>query len=346
MQLRSEQLEAHLKKSLAPLYILHGDEPLLMIEAADAIRRAARGAGCTERELLLAERGFDWSTLIHAGASLSLFGDRKIVELRLPTGKPGTEGAAAIERYCSSLNPDNVTLVSLPRLDKTGQKSGWFTALESSGVQIDIWPVERARLTDWISTRLARNRQRAGRDVLQFLAERVEGNLLAAHQEVQKLALLLPEGELRFEDVQDAVASVARYDVQGLVEALFAGDLSRYARVLDGLQGEGEAPTYLLWAVTEELRGLARIHAGAAAGRPVDQLFRENRIWRAKETYTRAALRRLKPEVIAAALLHAARIDRVAKGIAVGDAWDDFLLLGMNLAGAGNPTAIRHAHAG
>ena len=331
MQLRAEQLEAHLKKSLAPLYVVHGDEPLLAIEAADAIRAAARAKGYAERDLLIAERGFDWGELHHAGASLSLFGGRKIVELRLPTGKPGTEGAKAIERYCGNLNPDCVTLVSLPRLDKTGQNSAWFGALASAGVQIDLYKLERSRLPDWIAGRLARSQQRASREVLEFLSDRVEGNLLAAHQEVQKLALLLSPGEVSLEDAEGAVSNVARYDVQGLVESMLGGDMVRYARVLEGLRGEGEAPTFVLWAISEDLRALSRILGGIAAGRQVEQLFRENRIWRNKEAAMKSALRRFRLEAVDAALSHAALIDRVIKGIAKGSAWDEFLKLGLEL---------------
>ena len=331
MQLRAEQLEAHLKKSLAPLYVVHGDEPLLAIEAADAIRTAARAKGYTERDLFIAERYFDWGELLQAGASLSLFGGRKIVELRIPTGKPGTEGGKAIERYAGDLNPECLTLVSLPRLDKAGQNSAWFTTLAGAGVVIDLWKVERARLPEWIGQRLARGGQRAGREVLEFLADRVEGNLLAAHQEVQKLALLLPAGELSLGDVQAAVSNVARYDVQGLAEALLTGDLARYVRVLEGLRGEGEAPTFVLWAVSEELRAVSRILAGLSAGRQVEQLFRENRIWRNKESAMKAALRRFSQGTVDAALSHAAAIDRVIKGLAKGNAWDEFLKLGLEL---------------
>ena len=331
MQLRAENLEAHLKKSLAPLYVVHGDEPLLALEAADAIRGAARAKGYTDRDLLIAERGFDWGELRNAGASLSLFGGKKIVELRLPTGKPGTEGGKAIERYCSDLNPECLTLVSLPRLDKTGQNSAWFTSLGSSGVQVDLYKMERSRLPEWIGARLARSGQRASREVLEFLSDRVEGNLLAAHQEVQKLALLLPPGEVSLEDAEAAVSNVARYDVQGLVEALLNGDIERYVRVLEGLRGEGEAPTFILWAIAEDLRSLSRILGGVAAGRQAEQLFRENRVWRNKETMIKGALRRLRQEAVDAALSHAALIDRVIKGIAKGSAWDEFLKLGLEL---------------
>ena len=331
MQLRAEQLEAHLKKTLAPLYVVHGDEPLLALEAADLIRTTARAKGYSERALFVAERHFDWAELAHAGASLSLFGGRKIVELRLPTGKPGTEGAKAIERYASNLNPECMTLVSLPRLDRAGQNSAWFTTLASTGVVVDIWKVERARLPEWIGQRLARGNQRAGREALEFLADRVEGNLLAAHQEVQKLALLLPAGELSLEDVQAAVTNVARYDVQGLAEAMLTGDLARYVRVLEGLRGEGEAPTFVLWAVSEELRSVSRILAGLSTGRQVEQLFRENRVWRNKEAPMKAALRRFSQGTVDAALSHAAFIDRVIKGIAKGNVWDEFLKLGLEL---------------
>ncbi len=331
MQLRAEQLEAHLGKTLAPLYVVHGDEPLIALEAADAIRAAARAKGYSERDLLIAERGFDWGGLFQAGASFCLFGGKKIVELRLPTGKPGTEGGKAIERYCSDLNPECMTLVSVPRLDRAGQNSAWFTALSGAGVVVDIWKMERARLPEWIGQRLARGGQRAGREALEFLADRVEGNLLAAHQEVQKLALLLPPGEVSLDDVQAAVSNVARYDVHGLAEAMLGGDLVRYARVLEGLRGEGEAPTFILWAISEELRSLSRILSGIAAGRPTEQLFRENRVWRNKEAVMKAALRRFRQETLDAALSHAALIDRVIKGIAKGSAWDEFLKLGLEL---------------
>ncbi|MGH8705920.1 MAG: DNA polymerase III subunit delta, partial [Burkholderiales bacterium] len=186
MNLRAEQLEAHLSKSLAALYTIHGDEPLLALEAADAVRAAARNKGCDEREVFVAERGFDWGELAQAGASRSLFGGRKIVELRIPSGRPGSAGAAAIVAYCARLDPDQVTLVTLPRLRKDEQRSGWFTSLAGAGVVVNVYPVERARLPEWIGARLARQGQRASAEVLEFLAERVEGNLLAAHQELLK----------------------------------------------------------------------------------------------------------------------------------------------------------------
>lgn len=332
MALRAEQLQAQLAKSLAPLYVVHGNEPLLALEAADAVRAAARKAGYREREVFFAERGFDWSELLHAGASLSLFGDRKIVELRIPTGKPGAQGAEAIAAYCARTNAEILTLVSLPRLDRAAQASGWFGALAAAGVVVDVFPVERARLPAWIGERLARQGQRAPREVLEFLADRVEGNLLAAFQEVQKLALLAPEGALALDDVREVVANVARYDAYDASAALLAGDTARYVRVIEGLRGEGEAPTFVLWAIAEDLRALARVQSGAAEGRPLEGLLRENRVWGPRQALIKAAMRRISVAAIERALTHAALIDRAIKGVARLEAWDEFLKLGLKLA--------------
>jgi DNA polymerase-3 subunit delta len=330
MALRAEQLEAQLQKSLAPLYVIHGDEPLIALEAADAVRAAARRRGLDEREVYIAERGFDWSALAHAGASRSLFGGGKVVELRIPGGKPGTDGAQTLVEYCKRLDTTMCTLVSLPRLDRASQSSAWFGALGAAGGVIDVWPVERARLPQWIGARLARQQQKASSEVLEFLAERVEGNLLAAHQEVQKLALLAPPGELALETVEDAVASVARYDPYAAAEALVAGDLARYARVLQGLRGEGEAPTFVLFAIASALFVLR----GLAEGKNAERLFGEQRLFnKPLQRAVQAAARRHSRAALEAALSQAAFIDRVAKGVARGDPWDQFTALGLKLAG-------------
>jgi DNA polymerase-3 subunit delta len=336
MPLRAEQLEAHLEKTLASLYVIHGDEPLLALEAADAIRAAARRRGHAEREVLQVERGFDWSALAHAGASLSLFGGAKIVELRMPSGKPGSEGGAAIVAYCERLAPDVVTIVSLPRLDRTTQSSAWFRALCEAGTVVDVFPIERARLAAWIGARLARQGQRAANEVLEFIADRVEGNLLAAHQEVQKLALLAPRGALSLDAVREAVANVARYDAFDASNALLAGDTARYARVIAGLRNEGEAPTLVLWAIAEDLRALARVQDGMHAGRALDQLLRENRVWGARQNAVRAGLRRVARESIDRAIRRAAEIDRAIKGVAKLDPWEGFIRLGLELAHGSN----------
>jgi DNA polymerase-3 subunit delta len=323
MQLRAEQLDAALSKSFAGIYAIHGDEPLIALEAADAVRAAARRQGFTDREVFEPGRGFDWSELEHSLASLSLFGGRKIVELRLPGGKPGAQGGEAIARYCERPSPDILLLVSLPRLDRMSQGTAWFGALSRAGVVVDVWPVERAKLPAWI----------AAREALEFLAERVEGNLLAAHQEVQKLALLAPEGEVGLDAVREAVANVARYDAYAACEAMLAGDAARYVRVIDGLKSEGEAPPLVLWALSEELYALERIQAGAASGRPIDELMRENRVWGPRQRPMKAAAARVAPRAVQRALAQAAGIDRAIKGVGPGRPWDEFLKLAQTLEG-------------
>ena len=332
-QLRLEQLDAQLSRQLAPLYVLHGDEPLLALEAADLIRVRARAAGYSERLVLLADRNFKWGELGAAGASMSLFGDRQLIELRMPTGKPGTEGATAIQSFCAALSKDTFALVSVPRLDKAGQNSAWFSALEGRGIVVNIYPVERPKLPEWIAGRLARQKQRADRDTMQFIADSVEGNLLAAHQEIQKLALLFPQGSLDFESVRSALMNVARYDAGKLGEAMLAGDKARLARMLEGLRGEGEAAPRILWILAEEIRAISRVRRGLAAGRPLAEACRESRVWGdARQNLVGGAARKVDGAFIAAALSHAAAIDRIIKGVARGDAWDEMLQLGLRFA--------------
>jgi DNA polymerase-3 subunit delta len=332
--LRLEQLEGHLARGLESLYVIHGDEALLALEAADAIRSRARASGFSERVVLAAERGFHWGELGASVASRSLFGDKKLLELRLASGKPGNDGAEAIQAFCARLPPDVLAIVTLPRLDKAGQASDWFKALERQGTVVNVYPVERARLPEWIAARLARQKQRASTETLQFLADCVEGNLLAAHQEIQKLALLLPAGEIDFDAVREAVMNVARYDALKLTEAMLSGERSRLARMLEGLRGEGEAPPRVLWILAEEIRAICRVQNGIAAGRPLADVLREARVWGgARQTLVGRAAKNLPRAALLAALEHAAKVDRVVKGIVKGDAWDELLQLGLRFAG-------------
>jgi DNA polymerase-3 subunit delta len=333
MQLRGEQLAAHLEKGLRPIYTVHGDEPLLVIEAADAIRAAARSAGFTEREVLTAITGFNWNELGGAACNLSLFGGKKLIDLRIPTGKPGREGSAALQDYCARPSPDALLLVTLPGLDWADEKAVWVKTLANAGATIKLTPPNLADLPAWIAGRLQRQRQSADREGLLFIAERVEGNLLAAHQEILKLGLLYPQGELSFGEIRDAVLNVARYDLDGLRESLLSGDVARFSRTLEGLRQEGEAPPLVLWAMTEEVRALAQAAAGMAEGRPLDLIMKEARVWGARQAPLRNAAQRLGADRARAALRLAARIDRLIKGIGPGDVWDEFLRLGLLLSG-------------
>lgn len=336
MQLRPEALDAHLGKPLAPLYVIASDEHLLALEAADRIRQAARKQGISEREVLQVDRRFKWGELNAANQSQSLFGDRKLIELRIPTGKPGKDGGAALQAYAGKPNPDNITLITLPKLDWATAKAAWVATLQQTAVYIDIAQVERHQLPAWIAARLAAQRQSADKLAIDFIAERVEGNLLAAHQEIQKLGLLHPEGALRFEQIHDAVLNVARYDVFKLNEAMLSGDCARLVRMLEGLEGEGEALPLVLWAVAEEIRTLLKLKAGVEQGKQLGMLLKEHRIWGPRERLMEPALRRLSLATLQIALQQAAQIDKLIKGLRAktlaGDAWDAMRELGLTVA--------------
>ena len=297
MQLRPEQLTSHLDKPLAPLYLLHGNEPLLVIEAGDAIRAAARKQGFEEREVIVVGTGFKWDELFLAAGNMSLFGGSKLVDLRIPSGKPGREGSEALQKYVATLGPGVVTLITLPELDWQAKKAAWVTALSNAGVAMECNAPPLARLPQWIAERMKRNAQTASRDGLEFIATHVEGNLLAAHQEIQKLSLLYPAGEVSLAQIETAVLNVARYDISDLRDALKARDTVRAARTLEGLKAEDAAPPLVLWALATEAR------AAATSGK-------------------------------VAALLHAAKIDRMIKGLASGDLWDEFLQMALRLTQA------------
>ena len=332
MLLKAEQLAAHLERELRPLYVLYGDEPLLVIEAADAIRASARRAGFDERNVLTAMAGFNWVELHHAAGNMSLFGGRTLIDLRIPTGKPGREGGAAIQDYCANPSPDAVLLVTLPGLDWSDEKAAWLKTLTDAGVAVKLIPPNLAQLPAWIAGRLRRQQQEAEGDALRFIAERVEGNLLAAHQEILKLGLLHPAGKLSLQQVQDAVLNVARYDLDGLREALLCGDVARLTRTLDGLQQEGEAPPLVLWAMTEEVRALAQVKAGLQQRQSLELLLKEARVWGARQALFKRAVQRVDDARANAALAHAALIDRLIKGAAgSGDVWDEFLRLGLRI---------------
>ena len=327
MQVAAAQLEAHLAKGLRSLYTLHGDETLLVQEAADLIRATARLQGYTERSVFtVAGAHFDWGEVLAAGGSMSLFADRQIIEVRIPSGKPGKDGSAALQQLADAArgNDSVLTLVLLPRLDKMTRGSAWFSALEGQGVGLQIDSVERQALPQWIAQRLAQQQQRVlsgeeGQRTLQFFADRVEGNLLAAHQEIQKLGLLYPAGEMSFEQVESAVLNVARYDVFKLSEAVLAGNAPRVQRMLDGLQAEGESEVLVHYTLAEDIRALKRVKDAVSLGQPLPMALREQRIWGLKERLFERVLPRLTPMALDN-LLHAAHtVDGLVKGLHAPD---------------------------
>ena len=314
MQLRVDQLGQHLARGLRPIYTIHGDEPLLVQEAADAIRAAARAAGHTERQVhTVFGAHFDWSGLIGASQAMSLFAERQLIEIRIPSGKPGKDGSDALQRYCAHPSDDVVTLVQLPKLDRTQQGSAWFTALDAAGVTLRVDPIERKALPQWIAQRLAAQGQRvqggeAGQKALAFFADQVEGNLLAAHQEIVKLGLLYASGEgaeLAFEQVEAAVLNVARYDVFKLGEAMLAGQVARTLRMLDGLQAEGESAVLVHYTLAGDIIALKR----------VKDALRENRVWGARERLFERVLPALSDTGVGELVEAASVCDGLVKGL-------------------------------
>ena len=351
MQARPEQLEALLQRGLKPLYLVHGDEPLLAQEAGDLIRAAARAVGFEERKVFTVSGAhFDWSGLIGASQEMSLFAQRQLIEIRIPSGKPGKEGSEALQRYVEHLSEDVLTLVHCPRLDGQQMKSAWFGALDRAGVMVRVEAVPRQALPAWIAQRLARQQQRVkdgdeGQRTLAFFADCVEGNLLAAHQEIQKLGLLYPEGELGFEQVEAAVLNVARYDVFKLGEAVLAGRVARALRMLEGLRAEGEAPVLVHWTLAEDIRALKRVHDAVAGGQPLPLALREARVWGLREKLFERAVPLLTPLTLDALLRAASICDGLVKGLRhpdwPADAWDGLRTLMLMLM---QPLA-RHAPA-
>ena len=327
MQIPAGQLANHLQRGLQGLYTVHGDEPLLQQEALDAIRAQARASGFSERTVhTVAGAHFDWSGVLAASGSLSLFSDRQMVEIRIPSGKPGKDGAVALQQLAEQArgNQEVLTIVALPRLDKATRNTAWFMALEGNGVAIEVQAVERGALPQWLAQRLAHQGQQvepgeAGAQALQFFADRVEGNLLAAHQEIQKLALLYPtsgpEAVLSQAQLAQAVLNVARYDVFKLSEAVLAGAAGRVLRMLEGLQAEGEAEVLVHYTLAEDIRSLKRVKDAMAQGRPLPMALRENRVWGAKERLFERVLPRLSEAALSGFLADAHTVDGIVKGL-------------------------------
>ncbi len=332
MPITSEELPRQLASGLKPLYVVYGDAPLLVIEAADNIRSAARAAGFSERETFIVEQHFKWSNLRNSAQSLSLFAERKIIDLRIPSGKPGTEGGQALQDHVATGSPDILTLISLPKIDFVSQKSQWFDALQRHAVMITADDIPRNALPRWIAGRMKRQEQTTDELSLEFLADRCEGNLLAAYQEIQKLGLLFPRGLLSFEQIRDAVMDVARYDIFKLSEAMLSGNATRFARILEGLRAEGTATVLILWAITEDIRTLGRVLTAAQRGGNLANAMRDLRVRRDRQGMIEQAARRLKLLHIERCLLQAARLDKLIKGLRQGDVWDEFLQLGLRFA--------------
>ena len=329
MKLTPDRLAGQLKGALAPVYLVAGDEPLQREEGADQIRAAARAQGYTDREMFVADRSFDWQSLLLAGASLSLFASKRILEVRLPTGKPGPKGAEALMAFAADPAPDTLLLVISDERPEAG--SSWISALERAGVYLQVWPVAPAEVPAWVRQRLKSHGLDPTPDAVTLIAGRVEGNLLAAAQEVDKLVLLHSSGPLDADAVAEAVSDSARYDAFKLVDAALAGDVPRTVRVLEGLQSEGEEPVLILGALLRQLKELASFSIEIESGQSSQRVLAG--VWERRRPLVQAALRRRKARGWQRLLRRAQTADLVLKGRAPGRAWDELLQLSTAMAG-------------
>lgn len=328
-----DQLSQQLQKQLLPAYFVTSEEPLLVGEACDAIRAAARAAGFTARDAYVAERGFDWHSLSASGQNLSLFSERRVIDLRLPTGKPGTEGSKAIVELVTSAGEDTLLLVSAPKVDRSGMSSKWVKTIDKVGGIVQCWPPGAAQLPGWIESRLRLAGLSAPRDAITELARRVEGNLLAAQQEIDKLKLLHGEGALTADDMAAAVADSSRFDVFKLTDAALAGDAGRALGILGSLRREGVSQVLVSWALAREIRSMAAIGESVKGRNGIDAAMTQHRVWRTRQHLVRACLQRHTMGSLYELLDRAARVDLVTKGQVAAEPWDELLALVASLAG-------------
>jgi len=333
MWLKAEQLASALNKQLAPVYFLSGDEPLQLGEAADAIRLAAKQAGYENREVLTVDKSFKWAELLQSADSFSIFSDKKIIDLRIPSGKPGMEGSKALTAYCQRLPEDTLLLISSGKLDKSAKNSKWATTLEKSGVAMQIWPLAGNDLIQWLQQRLQSKGLTADRTDIQLIASRVEGNLLAAAQEVEKLFVLYGACQLSSAQIENAVADSSRYDVFNLVDAALSGKLDRAEKILTALKHEAIAAPVVLWALTRETRNLIHIQQQLVDGQAKNSVFMRYQVWGNRQKLIDFALGKLKRDNLMQALLLAAKTDRQIKGEELGNSWDSLLQIVCILAG-------------
>lgn len=344
-KLYPEKLSGQLAKGLAPIYIVSGDEPLLVQEACDTIRLAARKKGFSEREIYHIDPKFDWGQLHHCANSLSLFSEQKIIEIRMPTGKPGDKGGKALLEYAKAPSPDNLLLLIMGKIDASGQRSKWFKGIESAGVHIAVWPVDADKLPRWINQRLQLAGLSADSGAVDLLASRIEGNLLAAVQEIEKLKLLAQDNVVSTELMASVVADSARYNMFGLSDKALNGDIRGTVKTLHGLKSEGTEVVPILWALTRDIRQLLQVAQATEQGKHLDTAMKQAGIWAKRQALAKHALRRLTSSHLEQLLRQANGIDRAIKGMRAASVWDELLDLVLNLAGVTSlhPSNVRLA---
>ncbi|WP_415902093.1 DNA polymerase III subunit delta [Neptuniibacter sp. QD29_5] len=338
MKLRPEQLSGHLKKGLSPVYLITGDEPLLSEESSDLLRQHLQQQGFSEREVLHVDGSFSWEYLLECANALSLFAEKKIIELRLGSSKLNKKSSEILREYLNNPAPDNILFIIADKLDGTAKKSAWFKAIDSSGVIIEVWPIEAEQLPNWIRQRAAQIELKLDDEAIQLLCDRIEGNLLAAKQELSKLSLLFPSQVVTADDVINAVSDSSRYDIYGLSDAALQGQAARCCKILQVLRQDGTEPPVVLWALSKELRTLAAIQQAQNNGQSFDAVYQRERIWGKRKPLARKASQRISGAQINQALQQCAEVDKIVKGMTVGDAW--LLLTSISLTLAGQALAL------
>ncbi|HVY66715.1 MAG TPA: DNA polymerase III subunit delta [Gammaproteobacteria bacterium] len=322
MKLPLRQLDRHLKEGLAKVYLVAGDEPLLVDEALEQIRAAAKRSGFATRELHAAERSFRWAELAAGADNLSLFASRKIVEIRLATPKPGDEGSRTIAELCERADPDTLLIVAVSqKLDSAAGRSAWVKAIEQHGVVVDVWPIDRGELPRWVQQRAQSVNLKLTNAAAQSLAERVEGNLLAADQEIKRLALAAAGREVDEGEVLEFVANNSRFDIFGLADAVLAGETGRTFKILAGLRAEGVHPVQISWVLNRDISLLARLEYAVRHGENVDGALMQSGVWRRRQPLVKSALRRFRASRLKALLIEAARVDAALKGVFPAEPW-------------------------
>ena len=332
MKLYPDKLDAHLARQTAPVYLLHGDEPYQMMQLSDKLREHARKQGFDERQVLIANEEADWSAFREAADSLSLFSERRIIELRLPTGKPGRTGGDVLKQYCVNPPDDVMLIITSAKLDRGGSSSAWFKAIDKVGVTVALWPIEPAKLHRWLSDQLSAKGLNATKEAVALITDRVEGNMLAAAQEVERLALLYPAGELSAEQVLSAVADSARYSINDLVQAALSGQSARSIRIVRGLREEAVAPVLILWSLSQEIRSGTRAAEAQEQGAPIDSALKGAGVWQSRAAPLKKAMSRHNAASWLSMLATASHLDRVVKGHASGDVWDNIESLCVQLS--------------
>ena len=333
MRVYPEKLAAHLQQQLLPVYVISGDEPLLVQECADLVRQQARAQGCTEREVIDAGVSrFDWQEIMQHATSMSLFAERKLVEIRLPSGKPGTEGSKALCEYLDMASGDDVLMLVAGKIDKQSTNSKWYKALDNAGATVQVWPIATRELPRWLQQRVANAGMNIDREAVQLLAERVEGNLLAAVQEIEKLKLLAEDNRITAEAVTDSVLDNARYNLFEMTDTALAGNAESSLRMLHGLRGEGTEPTVVLWSLAREIRTLYDVQVECDRGASAQQALAGRRVWKNRMGLLQGALQRHDSGSLTELLQQLSDADGSIKGFADGNPWDRLEDLVLQLA--------------